>query len=364
MAYKKLIFLILSIIFQQSSSLNILFITPTKLPTVTGNSIDIHRLTTGLEQLGHQTLVFTPDAINIETILEFKPDIIHAFHGFKSRRAVAIAHHLHIPYVLTLSGTDYNQCLLDPAKAAQTEDTILKASHLITFNNTGLNNTGMNALIKKHPELKEQCSIIRRGEPHCDANHYDFRERFNFNEDDFIYLHVAGIRPVKNNLMPIHLLEKLHEQHPNVKLAFVGSILDQEYFTQFQDAIKDKDWIRYLGPLPHDDIWQAYKGCNVAINCSQSEAESLAVIEAMYMQKPIIASAIPSNTIFIKEGRTGLQCFLSVPIDLYNAARTFYNDPRYRAALAQGAHDFIMDYFNTDEIKEYETVYMTALKQS
>ena len=65
-----------------------LIITPTKFPAITGNAIDVERIIVGLKKYVSKIKVVTPNKINFEQIKKFNPDVIHAFHAYKSNIAV------------------------------------------------------------------------------------------------------------------------------------------------------------------------------------------------------------------------------------------------------------------------------------
>ena len=89
-----------------TEGLRILIVTPAYLPDVTGNSITAHRIYKGLRDKGVEVKVVVGADCSPS---DFKPDIIHALHALKGGvPAKEMADRLGVPFVVTVTGTDFN----------------------------------------------------------------------------------------------------------------------------------------------------------------------------------------------------------------------------------------------------------------
>jgi len=93
-------------------------LTPFAAPSVRGNAITVDRVTRSLRQRGVELRVWdfsvVPEAAVDHQISQYGPAVIHAFHAFRTGpAALRLARRAHIPLLVTATGTDVNQDLVD-----------------------------------------------------------------------------------------------------------------------------------------------------------------------------------------------------------------------------------------------------------
>lgn len=85
------------------------------MPAVGGNVTTVRRISTHLEALGVNVQIVTTQPLTEDARLKaknFRPDIVHAFHAFKSGLvALELAQRLSTPLVITITGTDVHSDL-------------------------------------------------------------------------------------------------------------------------------------------------------------------------------------------------------------------------------------------------------------
>ena len=96
-------------------------VTPHYFPSVRGNSITVQRIESGLRDQGIEVQVFSLDRQDEAGILaalrRARPDVVHGFHATACGALIGeAARALNIPSVITLTGTDVNLDLFDPAR--------------------------------------------------------------------------------------------------------------------------------------------------------------------------------------------------------------------------------------------------------
>jgi hypothetical protein len=95
-------------------------IRPYYFPSVRGNSVTVQRIASGLRDRGLMVQVFSLDQQDPDAILAglrgLRPHLVHGFHATATGPLQAEAgKDLSIPTVVTLTGTDVNHDLFDPA---------------------------------------------------------------------------------------------------------------------------------------------------------------------------------------------------------------------------------------------------------
>src|SRR5688572_28444346 len=97
-------------------------LSPFAFPSVRGNAVTVERIARGLRERGVTLRVWDLSALDDATVAaevdEYAPSLIHAFHAFRvGPLALRLSRRAEIPLVVTLTGTDANHDLFDPARA-------------------------------------------------------------------------------------------------------------------------------------------------------------------------------------------------------------------------------------------------------
>jgi rhamnosyl/mannosyltransferase len=142
----------------------------------------------------------------------------------------------------------------------------------------------------------------------------------------------------KGPAMALAAFSSLH--HPAARLTFVGdgpSRADLE-----KAGAKIGDAVRFLGH--RDDVAEVLKAAHIMVRPSQTEGQSLAMLEAMASGMVIVASDIEANRELIQTGVTGLLHRTNNVIDLADALHKAITDPVFRQSLAAAAHQQSLRY--------------------
>ncbi|GAB6614589.1 glycosyltransferase [Bacillus cereus] len=122
------------------------------------------------------------------------------------------------------------------------------------------------------------------------------RKEIGIQESDSILINVARLVPVKSQDFLINIMKMLDSKY---KLLLVGNLEDETYVKLIQEQIKRNnlgDRIKLLGS--REDVNELIQISDVFLFPSKYEASGIALMEAMYCQKKIIGSSIPSNREF------------------------------------------------------------------
>ena len=154
---------------------------------------------------------------------------------------------------------------------------------------------------------------------------------------------------------------KLNKKY-NVKLILAGHVLDEKFAKHFFEQIKNHNWIYYIPKIPHDEIKCVFEDVDVSLNTSITEGGMAnAVLEAMSIGKPVLASAIEGNMSVIKNSYNGL--IFRNNKEFYKNAEKLILDKRLREKLGRNAKSFIRKNFHyKDEINCYIKIYKEAIK--
>jgi glycosyltransferase involved in cell wall biosynthesis len=331
-------------------------VTPYYFPSVRGNSITIQRIESGLRDQGVEVEVFSLDRQDRGTILaalgRARPDVVHGFHATVSGPLITeAARLLDIPSAITVTGTDVNQDLFDPARRPLVREVMEAVQAVVVFHEA----IG-EKILREVPAIREKIRVIGQAVL-CDGSRYDLRGAAGLHPGDFVFFQPAGVRRVKNIPTVIPWLAVLQRRHPEVNYVLAGPVIEPEEASRVTGMLRGLPWATYLGALDHEQICAGLSAVQVVINSSLSEGGmSNAVLEAMSKGVPVLASDIEGNRSVIADGEDGF-LFGSAAEFLAKADRLL-DDPALRAVMGHRARMKIAAHFRLEgEIDRYLALY-------
>ncbi len=294
--------------------MRLLIVVPNQ-PEATGNFVTARRLQSGLQTLGItvELFILKDDHVAAFTsaVDQFLPDRLLLLHAWRTGRWWLESPAINTrPATILLTGTDINLDIDDATKGPAIEKVLQNATAIVSQNRQTVE-----SLRKQNPSWIERLHHIPPGVS-LGKTHYPLRKNHSIAAECRLFLHPAGIRPVKANLELLKLCDPLAENNMNFALAFCGPALDPDYFERFITAINQRPWAHYLGVIPSDAMPSAMAEADAILNNSSSEGVSNALLEALALGRPVLARNIPGNaSIQSSEGS----------ILLYNSADEFIN---------------------------------------
>ena len=171
------------------------------------------------------------------------------------------------------------------------------------------------------------------------------RARLGFESSTFVLAVIAQITPWKGQDDAIRILGLVKRSHPNARLLVVGS-------PKFVSGATRYDNLAYLGQLEHlthslglqddvvflgerDDIPELLGGVDLLIHPSWEEPFGLAIIEAMAMQVPVVATEVGGPSEIVRSGEDGLLLPPRKPEAWAAAISNMIGRPDLRAEMAR-----------------------------
>lgn len=335
--------------------LRVALVTPSYAPAIRGNAITVARLQHHLEARGAEVKIWDMggrDDISAlaKDILDFKPTVVHGFHACRfSRVAHRIRQTSHTPIVVTVTGTDVNISLYISDTRRITARCLRTAGAVVFFASETARRVSEDVSL-----LEENVHIIPQAVELPEAQKVEIP--FSKSEDGFVFCMPAGLRAVKNVLFPIAPLHSLRTEFPNISLLYAGPVVEQHTADSLMQEIEGLPWVKYIGDVPHDQMAHLYRMCDVVVNSSLSEGMSGALMEAMSMGTPVLASNVEANRAIIEDGVDGL--LFDTEQDFMRQATRLIKDPNLRASLgARAAERMRGDHSPETEAASYEQLY-------
>jgi glycosyltransferase involved in cell wall biosynthesis len=323
--------------------MRILIISPTVVPSVTGNAVTVERWRKHLAEKGHTVRTvaaegLAPDAL-LDLLRSYRPDIIHAHHAVKAAGLLPglLPDPLvtNTPLVVSLPGTDVYIDLPSSGNGETMTRVCRMAAAVIVQSEEALKQ------ITEHlPDLEQRFVYVPKSVAWLGDAPFDLRGSAKSGRGDILFFFPAGIRPVKRNLECLLLLEKVFALRPATRAVFAGPALDKPYAEKFgKEIARLHEHALWITPVPPQAMQSAYRDTDVVLNASFSEGLSNVLLEAATAGRPVLASDIPANRWPVLgcdgDEPAGLLFDPSRPGDFLQKAITLIDDKALRTRLGE-----------------------------
>jgi len=273
------------------------------------------------------------------------------------------------PIVIRLNGSDTYFCHLDerPVKwnnKFHERRALEKADGLLSVSQFTADVT------KAVFGLQKEFTIIPNS---IDINLFDGNDNSNEKGDDKNTILYFGSLIRKKGLLELPLIfNEVVQKNPSAQLLLIGRDVPdvvsgnpstwqmmQQLFTA--EALRN---VRYLGSVPYQEIKAHIKAASLCVFPTFAEALPVSWIEAMALQKPIVASNIGWSTEVIEEGVEG---FLVHPKDYeHYAARILelLDNPQMQVDFGAAARKKVVAKFSMEEVAQQSVLFYKKWMES
>jgi len=279
--------------------MRLLILTPTALPSITGNAVTTERWRRSLQNKGVHVEVLATQGIEASDLFvklqRFEPHLIHVHHAFRAGSLLfdpqVCSMIDRLPMVVSPGGTDIN---LDFEMNNRQEAVInvYRTARIIVAQSRET----VKRLEALFPGLQKRIALVPKAFCWLGNDRFDLRKITGFGPEDLLFFLPAGIRPVKGNLECLTAFEKVHAARPWAKIVFAGPDIDGEYSSRFRKELKrHPSFACRIPSIPPESMRSAYQTSDIVLNTSFSEGLSNALLEAIAVGSPVLASHIPGN---------------------------------------------------------------------
>ncbi|WP_157578851.1 glycosyltransferase family 4 protein [Pontibacter roseus] len=150
----------------------------------------------------------------------------------------------------------------------------------------------------------------------------------------------------------LHAFARLRQQFPDLEYHLIGAEMEPEGpAQQYARQHGLEAGVRFLGPLPIDDLIQHVAEARVMLHPSVEESFGMAPLEAMVVGTPVVGGChsgfIPH---LLNQGEAGLLCDVQSPDAMADSVAKLLADPVFADELAQKARAFAHDNFSEEAV--------------
>lgn len=320
----------------------------------------------GLDYYDTQEVIFHDERI-------FTYDVLHILNPVRYLSSLAYAKGMHakVPYGITFTGTDIN-CHLD-RNHSELVTLLTEASFITVFHEqsrqvllhtlpelAGRVTIVAQSFFQFNPDLTKSAESIRHAEssevPETAGIVQQGSDMLtlidSYKEAGYtVVILPAGIRKVKRVPWAIEMFNRFTASHAHkVFLCIVGPEIEQQEARRVEQLVQTTNNIAYFREMDHQSVLEAVAAADVLLNCSESEGQSLAIIEAFQLRTPVIASNVPGNAQMIRHGENGL--LFDDESGFRQSLITVIQDKQSIKRLIQNAYEEVQNRYNAEkEIK-------------
>jgi len=189
-----------------------------------------------------------------------------------------------------------------------------------------------------------------------------FREKFRLKDSPFL-LYVGRLSREKNVGYLLKIMQILTKKNFPVKLLIVGEgelkvLLQKKTFSMSLDKK-----VIFAGYLPERELLCAYKEADIFILPSLFELQSMVVVEAMAMGKPILVGRSSQSAAceMVKEGVNGYTFDLRDPLDAAEKVESILSNFSLKESMQKASLRIARDHDIQISISKVEDIYRRLL---
>ena len=221
--------------------------------------------------------------------------------------------------------------------------------------------------IRRLPFLRERCRVIYNGVK-CDVFDpenfigagRDFRNELGIPEEAKVLCCVAGLRPEKLHTVLLRSFRKLRETlNDDCYLLLAGTGPMKKELVDLATKLELGEKVRFLGGL--SDVRPLLAASDCKVLCSAAETFSMAMLEAMAMGVPVLATRVGGSGDAITDGETGVLITPGSVSDLAEKLSALLSDQSQIARMGRLARKTVSECFSYTTMIEQSTANLASI---
>lgn len=200
---------------------------------------------------------------------------------------------------------------------------------------------------------------LRRFGGLTDTMRMRLRRELGFDESAFVVGIVGSLTPVKGHTTLIRAVDLAVDSVPAIRLLIVGDGPLRASLSQQARTCGIADRVQFTGW--REDVPDLLGCMDVYVCSSASEGMNNALLEAMAVGLPIIATDVGDNAIMLRDRNEGCIVEPGSAMAIADALRTLFAQPDARRRLAAAARAHARDFDFDCTVRAYEAYYRSLL---
>jgi glycosyltransferase involved in cell wall biosynthesis len=283
-----------------------------------------------------------------QLIDRLQPDLVHTHLSYANILGTLGARQAHRPVVASLHNVDSNQLKWAMLKRLL-EGSVLRrwAARIVIVSEGAVPATARNFGVPLDrtvvlPNAVENSSVYLP----TGFDRARKRSELGASRGERLVCTVGRLEPSKGQRFLLHALAELRsrEREPRVRLVLVGAGPDRDDLRRLAEGVGLADCVALLGA--RDDVAEVVAASDLFVLPSLNEGLSQALLEAMALGTPVVATEVGGTPDVLEPGRTGWCVPPAQPVALAEAIQQALGNPRDAAACADAARAHVAQKFN------------------
>lgn len=259
------------------------------------DSINVHYINSGKIKVkgGNWRVIFRYKEVRA-VIRDIQPDVLHALYA-TSYGMIGALSGFH-PYIITPLGSDI---LISPNES-RIYRSLLKYAFKKADVVTSMAPHMKDALIELGVPSKKIIDIVLG----INTEIFNTKKR-KLSQDDFVITSTRNHESVYNIPQFLKAIGLVKDKIPNLKVIMLGDGSLKKELIELTKELKIDNITSFVGKVPQDKVVEVLNSSHVFVTVSLSDGNSLSLIEAMACGAYPIATLIPANQEWIKDGVSG-----------------------------------------------------------
>jgi glycosyltransferase involved in cell wall biosynthesis len=189
------------------------------------------------------------------------------------------------------------------------------------------------------------------------------RERMGVPPDGKVVGITASLSPAKDHATFLQAAHLIAQVMPQTRFSIVGDGPLRESLEKLASELGLASQVTFHGI--QRDVGSYISAYDVACLCSADhEGCSNALLEAMALSKPVVATNMGGNKELVEHGKTGLLVPIRSPQALANAILTYIRQPEWACQIGERGQEMVLTRFSLEHmVHEYEQLYEQAMRK-
>ncbi len=155
----------------------------------------------------------------------------------------------------------------------------------------------------------------------------------------------------------IQALAHLKKRRPDARLRIIGNGFEESRLRQLTKDLHLSESVEFVGSISMDHIPTFINQASIVLVPSYFESFGLVALEALQMERPVIASNVGGLPEIVSHGETGLLVPPHDPIALAHAIEEILTHPEEGIRMGKEGRNRALDFSQQKNLRQYEKVY-------
>jgi len=187
-------------------------------------------------------------------------------------------------------------------------------------------------------------------------------QTFQKDSNNLVIGSIGRLHPQKGFNVLLESFQLVSEQLPNVILEIVGDGVLREDLQDQAKKLNIADKVRFMGRISYQEIVQKLRQWDLFVISSLWEGFGIAIIEAMAMEKAVIATNVEGIVEIVDDGITGYLVPPKSPTALAQGIIELLSNEIKRIEMGKAAREKVLKHFSMEQcVEKTKNVYDSLL---